>query len=198
MVQSVAHIPIKTAAGAGPVARAELADVDHLLRCHGARVQRFIAFSLQDSDAAASLTQDCFLKAWRTRNQFRGDCSVHTWLLRIATNLVRDHVGTGKFRFWRQTNAARVDVAEVSERIASQQATAEQQMLARERLRQVHSAVAQLTERQRTVFLLRFVEELDIEEICAATGMPVGTVKSHLHRALVAVRAADSNQGARQ
>jgi RNA polymerase sigma-70 factor (ECF subfamily) len=46
-----------------------------------------------------------------------------------------------------------------------------------------------LSERQRTVFLLRFVEEMDLEEIAAVTGMKEGTVKTHLFRAVQAVRA---------
>jgi DNA-directed RNA polymerase specialized sigma24 family protein len=53
----------------------------------------------------------------------------------------------------------------------------------------VWSAARSLTERQRTVFLLRFVEDMDLLEIAAVTGMKEGTVKAHLFRALNAVRA---------
>jgi len=49
--------------------------------------------------------------------------------------------------------------------------------------------VADLSSRQRTIFLLRFLEEMEIPEIATATGMPLGTVKSHLYRALNVVRA---------
>jgi RNA polymerase sigma-70 factor, ECF subfamily len=53
----------------------------------------------------------------------------------------------------------------------------------------IWKAVARLPERQRTVFLLRFVEDLDLLEIGAITGMKEGTVKTHLFRALQSVRA---------
>ena len=63
-------------------------------------------------------------------------------------------------------------------------ARAEQQLLARERVAQVWKAVEGLSERQRTVFLLRYVEELELSEIARATGLSEGTVKAHLSRAL--------------
>jgi len=53
----------------------------------------------------------------------------------------------------------------------------------------IWTAVASVSERQRTVFLLRFVEDMDLLEIAAVTGMKEGTVKTHLFRAVQAVRA---------
>jgi RNA polymerase sigma-70 factor (ECF subfamily) len=175
-----------------PLTRAqELEDVDALYRVYGARVERYFAFSLRDTDAAATLTQDCFLRAWQTRERFRGDCSVATWLMRIACNLVRDHTRTEKFKFWKQTQANAIDVGAVSEKIAGRQASAEAGMLAKERLTQVMRALDELSARQRSLFLLRFVEEMNLDEIAEATGLSAGTVKSHLHRALTAVRKAE-------
>ncbi|HVG27709.1 MAG TPA: RNA polymerase sigma factor, partial [Acidobacteriaceae bacterium] len=80
----------------------ELDDMDVLVRTHRARLLRFVTFSLGDEDLAASVVQDCFVKAWANREKFRGDCSVQTWLHSIALNLVRDYQRTQKFRFWRQ------------------------------------------------------------------------------------------------
>jgi len=172
-------------AGAGTT---ELDDVELLYRLYGAKVTRFLAFSLNDSDAAETLTQECFLKAYRTRAQFRGECAVGTWLIRIAFNLMRDHTGTEKFKFWKRVRTQALDVSEMGERLAGRERTAEAQMLTRERLTAVWDAVETLSARQRSVFLMRFVEEMEMEEIVEATGMKMGTVKSHLHRALAAVR----------
>ena len=58
----------------------------------------------------------------------------------------------------------------------------------REQLVQVWDTVATLPAKQRSVFLLRFVEEMELSEIATALGLHVGTVKSHLHRALKTVR----------
>ena len=56
-------------------------------------------------------------------------------------------------------------------------------------MRAIWSAAAKLPAKQRTVFLLRFVEEMELLEIAEVTGMKEGTVKTHLFRALNAVRA---------
>ena len=61
-------------------------------------------------------------------------------------------------------------------------------MLAQERAQQVASALESLSTNQRTIFLMRFIEEMDLQEICEATGMQISTVKTHLHRAVKAVR----------
>ena len=61
-------------------------------------------------------------------------------------------------------------------------------MLAKERLASVWNAMTRLSERQRTVFLLRFVEEMDLLEIAEITGMKESTVKTHLFRALQSMR----------
>jgi RNA polymerase sigma-70 factor (ECF subfamily) len=67
-------------------------------------------------------------------------------------------------------------------------------VMAKEQVRAVWRAAAELPEQQRTVFLLRFVEDLDLLEIATATGLKEGTVKAHLYRALQAVRAKVSEQ----
>jgi RNA polymerase sigma-70 factor (ECF subfamily) len=134
------------------------------------------------------VTQDCLLRAYRARDEFRGDCSVATWLTRIATNLIRDATRSRKFQFWRTAPA--VDVGALADRLRSPGISPENSLVVREELVRVWDAVEKLPGKQRNVFLLRFVEEMELPEIAAAMGLHVGTVKSHLHRALAAVRKA--------
>jgi hypothetical protein len=68
----------------------ELEDFDRLVERYRTRVFRFVFVSVRDWDLAETLTQDCFWKAYKHRDAFRGDCSAMTWLMRIAVNLVRD------------------------------------------------------------------------------------------------------------
>lgn len=166
----------------------ELDDIESLVRTHRARLLRFVTFSLGDEDLAASIVQDCFVKAWANRENFRGDCSVQTWLHSIALNLVRDHQRTQKFRFWKQVRKTATDVTEVAGMLPSAASSPETQLLARERAREVAEVLQTLSLNQRTAFVLRFQEEMDLNEIATTMGMPVNTVKTHLHRALRAVR----------
>jgi RNA polymerase sigma-70 factor (ECF subfamily) len=82
-----------------------------------------------------------------------------------------------------------VDVSDVSEHIPHHDSSTESRLIAREQLALVWSSVAQLSERQRNIFTLRFVEELELSEIADITGLPVSTVKTHLYRALATIRA---------
>src|SRR5678815_4201602 len=83
----------------------ELQDFDRVVHLYRPVVFRFILASLRDRDDAESLTQDCFLKAFRYRAQFRGDASVKTWLMQIAANLVRDLARNRRFQFWKRARS---------------------------------------------------------------------------------------------
>jgi RNA polymerase sigma-70 factor (ECF subfamily) len=156
---------------------------------HRLQIFRFLLSSMRDVDLAETLTQDCFLKAHRNWASFRGESSAMTWLMRIAINLQKDHWRNRRLQFWRQTQTHAVDMNEASEWLPSGERSAEQKLLARERVGQVAKVVEKLSERQRTVFLLRYVEEMELSEIAQATGLSQGTVKAHLSRAVSRVRA---------
>lgn len=167
----------------------ELDDIDALVRTYRPRLLRFVAFSIGDPDLAESITQDCFLKAYNGRANFRGDCSVNTWLTSIAVNLVRDQLRLQKFRFWRQARATAIDVTDAASFLPSHESSPESRVLVQEKTSQVQAALEKLSPKQRSIFLMRFTEEMDLAEIAAATKMPINTVKTHLHRALKSVRA---------
>jgi RNA polymerase sigma-70 factor, ECF subfamily len=160
--------------------------VEEWMRLYRGRVFRYILFATRDEDVAESLTQDCFLRAHTAQSSFRGDCAMSTWLMRIAVNLVRDHQRSMKLRFWKR--AAMLDASEMSDRLPDMKSSTEQRLIARERVAAVWRAVEMLSERQRNIFLLRFVEELELPEIAEAMQLNLNTVKSHLYRALNAVK----------
>lgn len=165
------------------------ADFDQLMRVHQRRVYRLLLGMLRDPEAADTLTQECFLRAWHKRASFRGEAAVGTWLVRIAVNLARDHARNRRLAFWRRLFSAPAEDARAqAEQLPSLGAGPEQALLARQELEAVWSVVEALPQRQRAVFLLRFVEEMSLGEIAQALGLRVGSVKSHLFRALSAVK----------
>ena len=173
----------------------DLEDIEELMRVHRPSVLRHAWWLLKDRDLAETVTQDCFLRAFNSRALYRGQCSVRTWLLAIATNLVRDNTRTHGFRFWKQVRSSAVDVCVMESRLASRRQSAEGEMLTREKLRRVWATVDGLPGKQRTVFLLRFMEEMQVSEIAEATGLNLSTVKSLLYRALRTVRVAMDKDG---
>src|ERR1700761_8827292 len=167
----------------------ELDDIDALVRTYRPRLLRFVLFSIGDPDLAESITQDCFLKAYNGRANFRGDCSVNTWLTSIALNLVRAQQRLQKFRFWRQARATAIDVTEAANFLPSQESSPERTLLVAEQSKQVQAALENLSPNQKMIFMMRFAEEMDLAEIAETIHMPINTVKTHLHRALKSVRA---------
>jgi len=166
----------------------ELADFDEVVRVYRPRILRFLLSSLTDRDAAESLTQECFLKAWSARQQFRGDSSLSTWLTRIAVNLMRDHLRSRSLRFWQKTRGTSLDVMDISDWVPDGRSSPESAAVARDQVAGVWKAVGNLSAQQRTVFVLRFVEEMELDEIATTIGMNLSTVKSHLYRALAILR----------
>ena len=185
------RMSIENVALAGEVHEATAGDFDALVRIHRARVLRFIFASVRDRETAENLTQDCFLRAYKARVGFRGDSSVGTWLMGIAANLVRSHEGSSRLKFWRRAlRSDRDGSIDSLAWIPDGQLSPEAIAAAREQVSAIWKVVARLPERQRTVFLLRFVEDMELLEISAVTGMKEGTVKTHLFRALKTVRSA--------
>ena len=163
----------------------EIEDFEQLVEQHRTRVLRFLFASVRDMDLAETLTQDCFWNAYRYRDGFRGNCSVQTWLLKIAINLVRDHARSRRFQFWRKAQRVHSDeIRNWPDGGISPEAKAG----INEQVAAVWEATQVLSERQRTVFLLRFVEDLDVREIAETTGLTESTVNVHLVRAVRGIR----------
>ncbi len=162
-------------------------DFDQIVIQNQKRIFRTLLFLVRDSDAAENLTQECFLRAFRTLNEFRGESGLTTWLVRIAINLAHDHNRSRRWAFWRRLS--HMDAIETASLMATGRSP-EQAVIDGQSLNAVWTAVGKLPDRQRTVFLLRFVEEMPLEEIGEVMELRLGTVKSHLHRAIEAVRVA--------
>lgn len=137
-----------------------------------------------DRAEAEDLAQDVFLTVYRNAGEFRGDCAFSTWLFRIAKNQTLNRI---KYLERRGRSARRSEGEAPDERIARlvdpdarspDDAMAEQQTA-----RMVQEAIDELHEEHRAVVVLRDLEDLSYEEISEMTGLPLGTVKSRIHRA---------------
>lgn len=173
---------------AAPLELNGLEDFDAVVEAHKRRLYRLLLGLVRDPDTAETLLQDCFLRAYRHRASFRGEARVATWLAGIAINLARDHARSRRVEFWKRLFGGDGNAEGVREDVADHTASPERELLAREELNAVWTAVETLSPKQRAVFLLRFVEEMNLEEIGQATGLKTGTVKAHLFRAVSAVR----------
>jgi RNA polymerase sigma-70 factor (ECF subfamily) len=185
--------PVACAAEAAPTDTTRgipLEAFDQLVVTHQRRIHRILLTLLRDGDAADTLTQEVFLRAFQKRTDFRGEARVGKWLVRIALNLAKDHRRNRRLAFWRRLvrHDQSRDGTDVATWVRDPAPSAERTIVAREQLAAIQVAVDRLSHRQRTCIVLRFVEAMTIEEIAETLQLEVGTVKAHLSRAIGAVR----------
>jgi RNA polymerase sigma-70 factor (ECF subfamily) len=161
-------------------------DFAQVVELYWPRIFRFILASVRDRGEAEGLTQDCFCKAYKAWMRFRGDSSVDTWLMHIAINVVRDFARNRRLQFWRR--APSIDAADFSDWIADRNLSPEANAVIQQQLERIWAVTEILPLKQRTVFLLRFVEEMELSEIAKAMGIGEGSVKVHLFRAVHTIR----------
>ena len=137
---------------------------------------------VNDPEDASDLAQDAFIRAWQGLRFYKFEASFSTWLYRLTTNVCIDFLRRKKRR--PTVSLTMEDDGETQElELPSQEPVPEEQVLEKERRRQIALAMEQLDEEGRTILTLRVVEELSYEQIAEVLDIKVGTVKSRLARA---------------
>jgi RNA polymerase sigma-70 factor (ECF subfamily) len=126
----------------------------------------------EDRETAERLTQDAFIRAWKSLSSFRGDSAFTSWLHRLTVNVVLEDRRTDGRRNARVENVADISVFD----------RGTQPAMVGDRI-DLERAVARLPKGARTVLVLFDIEGYSQEEIARLTGTAVGTVKAQLHRA---------------
>jgi len=142
---------------------------------------------LGDHDAAADATQTSFVRAYRSLRTFRGSSSFTTWLYRIVSNVCLDMVRQRR-RHAQSLTLDSDDEPQTERDIPDESAAPERSALESELQRAVHQALQKLTPEHRLVLTLYDLAGFSYEEIAATLKLPLGTVKSRLNRARLALR----------
>ena len=175
------------------VQRAAAGDQDafrELVETYQRRVLGVVTGMLHDREAALEVTQETFIKAFRSISGFKGDASFYTWIYRIAVNLAIDY----QRREWRRPTGESVRAGtgsdgsppeSILDRLRDESPGADPFQAAKDaELRErVRRAIDDLTPDHRAVILLREVEGLSYEEISKVMQCSKGTVMSRLHYA---------------
>lgn len=133
------------------------------------------------------LAQDCFLRLYRALPTFRGEALVSTYLYRIVVNVAQDELRR-RHREERPLTSLADEVEDWGDRLRHPGRNAEELLLEREFAEGVERALGELSAIQRTVLVLYHQEERTYEQIAVVLGMPVGTVRTHLHRGRARLR----------
>jgi RNA polymerase sigma-70 factor (ECF subfamily) len=125
---------------------------------------------------AEDVAQEAFVQAFLKLSSFKGQSHFYTWLFRIARNQA-----VSRFRRTRKTSS--IDGSESPVALLANEASPDQRMLQNEAVSQVQLALSRLSEEHRAILVLRELEDMDYDAIAEALELPVGTVRSRLHRA---------------
>jgi len=175
------------------VERARAGDRDAaaaLLLRHELAVHRACAHLLPRGDDVDGAAQETLTRALRSLARYNGSGSFAGWLVSIAVNLCRDRLRRHRLVPFVPLEPADEDGGGPLAVVASTEPSPERVAMARQAVARVRAAAAKLPERQREVFALRFHVGLELAAIAEALDVDVGTVKTHLHRALQRVRQA--------
>jgi RNA polymerase sigma-70 factor (ECF subfamily) len=127
------------------------------------------------------LAQEVFLRLYRALPNFRGESLVTTYIYRIAVNVAQNEWKRRK-RSDRPLISMSDETSAWEERLEHPDRNAEQQMEEREFRLRVEEQLQELSDVERTVIVLYHQEERSYEQIAAALNMPIGTIRTHLHR----------------
>ena len=178
----------------------ELALIDHciagnesacteLVSTHQRMVFALALHLLGSRDEALDLSQEVFLRVFRTLPRFRGQSALRTWIYRIVVNQARN-----RQRWWRRrfrSNQVSLDehMRQCGDLASTQEVSPDRLVASKETADRIWRALEHLPFEQRTAVILREVDGLTYEEIAYTLGVAVGTVKSRLTRARYALRA---------
>lgn len=168
------------------IARAQQGDLPSygaLVRQHQQIAYRAAFFVTHDEQIAADTTQEAFLRAYRALGTFKRGQPFRPWLVRIVTNLALDHLKAERRRAHTQERYVR-GISMNQDSPSPEHAVAE-----REKSERLLQAVSELAEDDRMLIVLRYLLELPEAEVAGTLNIPVGTVKSRLHRTLDKLRA---------
>ncbi|MCG3136657.1 MAG: ECF RNA polymerase sigma-E factor [Phycisphaerae bacterium] len=189
------NLSFEDAALVRQVQQGEMRAFEQLVVKYQGRIYNLCLRMVSHAESARDLTQDTFLKALQAIQRFEHKSSFFTWLFRIAMNLSITYRRRSK-----RIRMQSLDAGDSSAESGGEQAgrlqtlVAEQNMLAppdemkrAELHRQVMAALEELDEDYKAVVVLRDIEDMDYESIAAVLEIPIGTVRSRLHRGRLAL-----------
>lgn len=186
---SWSEVDSREAALIGRCASGDEAACADLVAAHQRMVYSLALNLLGDRDEALDLSQEVFLRVFRTLSRFRGQSALRTWIYRIVVNQARN-----RQRWWRRRH--RADQVSLDEHLkqcgeleSTRDVLPDRLLASKETAARIWQALDRLPFDQRTALILREIDGLRYDEIAFSLDIAVGTVKSRLTRARQALRA---------
>jgi len=158
-----------------------------LIRRYERPVFSLVYRMVRDRELAEDLTQDTFIKVLSHIDKYRSEFKFSSWLFKISNNVAIDHLRRRQLdtvSMDGSPHATSLDLTEATSfELPTQDETPLQELEARELGSEIERAIGRLRPEYRSCILLRHVEDKSYEEIAATLDLPLGTVKTYIHRA---------------
>jgi RNA polymerase sigma-70 factor, ECF subfamily len=137
---------------------------------------------------AEDIAQEAFIRAYVNIKSFNQELKFSTWLFRIATNLCIDRIRKKKPDYYLDAEVSGTDGLTMYSQLSSNSPLPENELESLELQETVQKEILKLPEKYRSVIVLKYMEELSLNEISDILDMPLGTVKTRIHRGREALR----------
>ena len=137
---------------------------------------------------AEDIAQEAFIRAYVNIKSFNQELKFSTWLFRIATNLCIDRIRKKKPDYYLDAEVSGTDGLTMYSQLSSNSPLPENELESLELQETVQKEILKLPEKYRSVIVLKYMEELSLNEISEILDMPLGTVKTRIHRGREALR----------
>jgi RNA polymerase sigma-70 factor, ECF subfamily len=137
---------------------------------------------------AEDMAQEAFIRAYVNISSFNIDLKFSTWLYRIATNLCIDRIRKKKPDYYLDAEVSGTDGLTMYSQVAADTILPEDEIESLELQETIQREITKLPEKYRSVIVLKYIEELSLNEISEILDIPLGTVKTRIHRGREALR----------
>lgn len=143
---------------------------------------------LSNQQEAEDVAQEAFIRAYTNLHTFDQKRKFSTWIFRIATNLCIDRIRKKKPDYYLDANVPGTEGLTMYSQVAADTEMPEEEVEKMEVQKRVQFEINKLSDKYRSVIILRYIEELSLQEISEILELPLGTVKTRLHRGRAALK----------
>lgn len=147
---------------------------EQIVKEYTPRIFKMIYNMTRDYETSKDLTQDVFVRAWSNFNSFRGEASIYTWIYRIALNRVFEY----------RKKASRIKTISIDDIQTPEIKEPEKDLLLKADVELLKRTIRELPPKYYAILILRYFEGNDYATIARILEIPVGTVRSRLHRGI--------------
>ena len=159
-----------------------------LIRKHESRAYQYAFRLTRDTEEAADVVAEAFVRVFNALPNFKGQSAFGTWIYRILTNCFLDMKKKDKGRTTSLDAAIHTPEGDVERQFEDPSGTPQDAVERSEREKRVDRAIRLLPEYQRAMIVMYHAESMTYEDIAGALDLPIGTVKSRLNRARLSLR----------